>query len=115
MPSIGEVAYTAAARVTGCTQPWSSANQQKWSAAAHAVLQSLSGDCEIRAALRDRMRREKITQGQLAGIIGISLTYMSDAMTGKRPITPKMAAAAGFSRVQGWAKTTGGDASGGDQ
>lgn len=35
---IGRIAYEAAAKATGCEQPWAEANQAKWNAAAMAVL-----------------------------------------------------------------------------
>ena len=35
--SLGRIAYDAAAKVTGCEQPWEEANQAKWIAAAQAV------------------------------------------------------------------------------
>jgi hypothetical protein len=34
---LGKIAYEAACKVTGCTQPWSEANQEKWIAAGVAV------------------------------------------------------------------------------
>lgn len=34
---LGRLAYEAAAKVSGCEQPWAAANQQKWNAAAEAV------------------------------------------------------------------------------
>lgn len=36
---IGQIAYKAATRATGCEQPWEDANQDKWTAAARAVLE----------------------------------------------------------------------------
>lgn len=36
--SAGEAAYAAAAGVTGCDQPWSEANQEKWEEAAAAAI-----------------------------------------------------------------------------
>lgn len=35
---IGRIAYEAAAKVAGCEQPWTQANQAKWNAAAKGVL-----------------------------------------------------------------------------
>ena len=37
---MGRIGYEAAARLTGCDQPWSAANQVKWIAAAIAVSQA---------------------------------------------------------------------------
>lgn len=36
--SAGEAAYSAAAERTGCSQPWSEANQEKWEEAAAAAI-----------------------------------------------------------------------------
>lgn len=34
---LGKIAYEAACKVTGCTQPWAEANQEKWIAAGVAT------------------------------------------------------------------------------
>ena len=38
---LGKIAYEAAAKQTGCKQPWEEANQLKWIAAAQAVAETL--------------------------------------------------------------------------
>lgn len=41
----GRAAYEAAAKVSGCTQPWGEANQPKWEAAAEAVRDTAIIEC----------------------------------------------------------------------
>jgi hypothetical protein len=42
MITLGQVAYEAAALASGCEQPWDTANQEKWEAAAQAVYNALA-------------------------------------------------------------------------
>lgn len=46
---IGRIAYEAAAAAAGCTKPWERANQEKWTAAARAVLGWACGQMEQEA------------------------------------------------------------------
>lgn len=41
----GRAAYEAAAKVSGCDQPWAEANQPKWEAAAEAVRDTAIIEC----------------------------------------------------------------------
>jgi hypothetical protein len=42
----GQIAYEAAAGVTGCQQPWAGANQEKWEAAGRAVATECEDICD---------------------------------------------------------------------
>lgn len=48
MKTPGQVAYEAAQQATGCDQPWEQANQRKWEAAAHAIIDLAAGECKSR-------------------------------------------------------------------
>jgi hypothetical protein len=43
--SPGQIAYEAAQKATGCSQPWEEANREKWEAAANAVIAAEKERC----------------------------------------------------------------------
>jgi hypothetical protein len=49
--TLAQIGYEAAAKLTGCEQPWADANQGKWKAAADAVAEECAKALDAEAAL----------------------------------------------------------------
>jgi hypothetical protein len=64
MKTLGQIAYEAAAEVTGCQQPWSEATKEKWDAAAKAVAERCAKECE-------ETHRRRVGSGRKTGYIAI--------------------------------------------
>jgi len=60
---LGEIAYLAAAKTSGCEQPWGDANQDKWTAAAAAVLEWACEELDGEASMLPCAEDAAVTEG----------------------------------------------------
>ena len=56
--TLAQIGYEAAAKMTGCEQPWADANQMKWQAAADAVVEECAAKLERLAQKGEGLGRD---------------------------------------------------------